>query len=87
MENGTYPLMYSEKLTDCFATGTIPIYYGCDVSEVFDTNGIIMLTDDFDPNTLTEELYLSKMESIKKNYEITMNLPIAEDYIYEKYIK
>jgi hypothetical protein len=87
MENGTYPLMYSEKLTDCFATGTIPIYYGCDVSEVFDTNGIIMLTDDFDPNTLTEELYFSKIESIKKNYEITMNLPIAEDYIYEKYIK
>jgi len=87
MENGTYPLMYSEKLTDCFVTGTIPIYYGCDVSELFDTNGIIMLTDDFNPSDLTEDLYHSKMESIKNNYEIAMNLPIAEDYIYENFIK
>jgi hypothetical protein len=30
MENHTYPLAYSE-ISDCFATGTIPIYYGTDM--------------------------------------------------------
>jgi len=88
MENGDYPVMYTEKIADCFATGTIPIYWGNDrISEVFDPNGIIMLTKDFDLNTLTPELYHSKIESVKKNYEIIMNFPTAEDYIYEKNIK
>ena len=88
MENGTYPLMYTEKITDCFAMGTIPIYYGTDsIGEVFDTNGIIKLTDDLNLESLTSEIYYSKIDSIKKNYEITMNLPTVEDYIYEKYIK
>lgn len=88
MENGTYPLMFTEKITDCFAMGTIPIYWGCsEIGEVFDTNGIITLTDDFDPKELTVGLYESKMESIKNNYETTINLPTVEDYIYENYIK
>lgn len=88
MENGTYPLMYTEKITDCFVMGAIPIYYGSEsIGEVFDTNGIIKLTDDLDLESLTSEIYYSKIDSIKKNYEITMNLPTAEDYIYEKYIK
>lgn len=88
MENGTYPLMYTEKITDCFALGTIPIYWGTpDIGEVFDTNGIITLTDNFNISELSEELYHSKMDSIKNNYEITMNLPTVEDYIYENFIK
>jgi len=88
MENHTYPIAYSEKITDCFATGTIPIYYGCDeISTVFDANGIIKLTEDFKPSDLSIELYHSKIESVKNNFEIVMNLPIAEDYIYEKFIK
>ena len=88
MENGTYPLMYTEKITDCFALGTIPIYWGTpDIGEVFDSNGIITLTDNFKVSDLSEELYYSKIESVKNNYEITMNLPTAEDYIYENFIK
>ena len=88
MENGNYPLMYTEKITDCFALGTIPVYWGCkEIGEIFDTNGIIMLTNDFTVNELSVELYHSKLESIKKNYEITMNLPTVEDYIYITYIK
>ena len=88
IENGNYPLMYTEKITDCFAMGTIPIYWGCDdIGRVFDENGIIKLTTDFKPEELTKELYESKKESISNNYEITMNLPTVEDFIYETYIK
>ncbi len=88
MENGTYPLMYTEKITDCFAMGTIPIYYGTEsIGEVFDTNGIIKLTDNLNLESLNSEIYYSKIDSIKNNYEITMNLPTVEDYIYENFIK
>lgn len=88
MENGTYPLMYSEKLTDCFATGTIPIYYGTpSIGEVFNTDGIITLDDNFNIGDLTSELYHSKLDAIKENLESVIEMPIAEDYIYEKYIK
>jgi hypothetical protein len=88
MENGTYPLMYSEKLTDCFAMGTIPIYYGTPkIGEVFNTDGIILLTDDFDVKELTPEFYQSKIYAIKDNFEIATLMPVAEDYIYNNFIK
>jgi hypothetical protein len=88
MENHTYSLAFSEKITDCFATGTVPIYYGTpEISEVFNPDGIIMLTDEFKIEDLSFDLYHSKMDAIKENYEIVTNMPVAEDYIYEKYIK
>ncbi len=88
VENGTYPLMYSEKITDCFATGTIPIYYGTpNIGEVFNEDGIIWLTDTFKVSDLTPELYQSKIQAVQENLEIVKNMSVAEDYIYENYIK
>ena len=88
MENDNYDDIFTEKITDCFVTGTVPIFWGTPtIGERFDSDGIITLDDDFDINKLTEELYYSKMEAIKNNFDIAMGLPIAEDYIYEKYIK
>lgn len=87
MENSNYPSIFCEKITDCFATGTIPIFWGTpDIAEFFNPDGIIMLTDDFDLNTLTSELYYSKMDAIKDNFERAINLPTAEDYIYLNYL-
>lgn len=87
MENHTYSLAYSEKISDCFAMGTIPIYYGTpDIREVFNPDGIIML-EDFNIDELSPELYYSKMDAIKENYKIVIEMPTAEDYIYENYIK
>ena len=82
MENHTYPIAYSEKLTDCFATGTIPIYYGSElIGDVFNSDGIIILNNDFNNEDLTSELYYSKMNAIKDNYDRAVNMPIAEDYL------
>ena len=87
MENGNYPLMYTEKISDCFAMGTIPIYWGSDrIGEIFDINGIIML-DDFRIEDLSVDLYHSKINSIENNFDIIMNYPIAEDFIFNEYIK
>lgn len=88
IENAVYDTYFTEKLTDCFATGTIPIFYGSrGVSEYFNEDGIIFLDDNFDVSTLTKELYYSKMDVIKDNFELANNLPVAEDYLYETYWK
>ena len=79
---------FTEKITDCFATGTIPIYWGDpSISGYFLTEGIIELTDDFDGSCLTEEFYESKMSFIKENFNRAINLPIPEDYIYLNYLQ
>ena len=88
VENAVYDTYFTEKLTDCFATGTIPIFYGCrGVTEYFNEDGIIFLDDDFDVSTLTEELYYSKMDAIKDNYQRSLEFPVAEDYIYTNYFQ
>lgn len=88
MENGNYPNIFCEKLTDCFATGTIPIFWGTPtIGEFFNKNGIIMLTDNFKVEDLSIDLYNSKMESIIDNFNRALDLPMAEDYIFDHYIK
>ena len=88
MENATYPNMFTEKITDCFMTGTIPIYYGIDnIGEFFNKDGIIMLDDDFKIETLSFDLYNSKIDAVRENFKLANDLLCAEDYIYVKYIK
>ncbi len=88
MENDNYDYAFCEKTTDCFATGTIPIFWGGKkITEFFDERGIIFLDDLESIDILTEELYLSKMEYIKKNFDLLDNLMTAEDYAYINYIK
>lgn len=70
IENCSSNMYFSEKILDCFATGTIPIYWGApDIGRYFNINGIILLTDDFDINQLSEELYYSKLDFVKENAE------------------
>jgi hypothetical protein len=80
---------FTEKISDCFATGTIPIYWGDEtVSEYFLKDGIVNLNnEDFDPNILTEEYYNDRKDVIKENFNRSINLPIPEDEIYLKYLK
>jgi hypothetical protein len=87
IENSSYNTYFTEKITDCFAAGTIPIFYGNeDIGTIFNPDGIIMLTDNFDISTLTEELYYSKMEAIEENFYIASNMQTAEDFIYLNYL-
>lgn len=88
MENGTYPNMFTEKITDCFMTGTIPIYYGLEnIGDFFNTDGIITLNNDFKIEDLSFELYHSKIEAVNENFKIANDMLLAEDYIYKNYIK
>jgi len=90
IENGFYESYFTEKLFDCFATGTIPVYLGTpDIGKYFNTDGIVCLTEDFKISDLTPELYYSKMEAIKDNLERVKNMDLdsLEDYIYLRYFK
>ena len=88
MENGTYPNMVSEKITDCFMTGTIPIFYGINnIGDFFNTDGIITLDDNFNIEDLSFDLYNSKIEAVKENYKISKEMLVSEDYLYLNYIK
>ena len=88
MENATYPNMFTEKITDCLMTGTIPVYYGiANIGDYFNTDGIIMMDSNFKIENLSFELYQSKIEAVKENLQLALDLLTAEDYIYVNFIQ
>jgi len=85
IENGEYNTYFTEKLLDCFATGTIPVYLGApDIGNHFNMDGIIILSDEFD---ISEEIYYDKMDAIKDNLERAKKMEILEDFIWENYLQ
>lgn len=84
-ENAVYDKYYTEKITDCFATGTVPVYWGSrKVCEDFNSNGIIFYDDLKSIEDLTENLYNSMSDSIMDNLERVKNLQSADDVIFNK---
>jgi hypothetical protein len=85
IENGQYETYFTEKLLDCFATGTIPVYLGApDIDKHFNMDGVIVLSDEFD---VSEDIYYSKMDAIKDNLERAKEMEILEDFIFVRYLK
>ena len=91
IENCKQDYYFTEKLIDCFTTGTIPIYWGCpSIGEFFDVDGMICFNDIHELggiiNNLNMDLYQSKLESVIKNFETSKKYLIAEDYMFENYL-
>lgn len=83
IENGQYETYFTEKLLDCFATGTIPVYLGApDIEKYFNKDGIINLTEEFD---VSDEIYYNKIDAIKDNLERAKKMEVLEDFIWENY--
>lgn len=88
IENSQYATYWTEKILDCFTTGTVPIYHGSpDITEFFDRQGMIILHDKFDVSDLSPDLYYSMMEYIEKNFKTALQYDIIEDILYNKYLK
>jgi hypothetical protein len=88
IENGICYSYFTEKILDCFAMGVIPIYLGApDIGDYFNTDGIIQLTEDFDLSSLNKDLYESKIDAIKNNFETMKKYQIPEDWLYTNYLK
>jgi hypothetical protein len=87
IENTKRKNYFTEKLVDCFATGTIPVYYGCEnISDYFDESGIIKFESKEELEnllpTLTDELYEEKLEAVKSNFSKFKNYAVTEDWLY-----
>jgi glycosyltransferase involved in cell wall biosynthesis len=92
IENGNQKNYFTEKILDCFLTGTIPIYKGCpNIDDFFDKNGIITFNDKEELleilDNLTPEIYQSKLDSIKNNYETALKWRWDNDIYFDKFLK
>jgi hypothetical protein len=88
IENTNIAGWFTEKLIDCFRTGTVPIYWGNPlIGEIFDREGMIICHTEqqiIDAlNSVTLEKYDTMKEAIQRNFEIAQTYLIAEDYIYK----
>lgn len=91
IENYQDDLYFTEKILNCFATGTIPIYLGAkNIAEKFNINGIIAFSNFEELNNilinLTKDFYYDRMEFILDNFERCITYKTIEDYIYLKYM-
>jgi hypothetical protein len=83
---------FSEKIVDCFITGTIPIYYGCpNIGKFYDERGILIFRTQEELqaiiDSLSMELYESMLEYAKINFEKSMKYNITNNSMYENYYK
>lgn len=95
IENGYLKNMATEKLSDCFLTGTIPIYYGCpNLSDFFDMNGVLTFSNEMELSNLIENLsingeseYQKRSDSIQRNFEIAREYALSPSGHFHKYLK
>lgn len=84
---------FTEKLIDCFLSGTIPIYWGSELSTITDFNldGIIFLNYDKDSKEILSKCnqgcYNIKYNAINDNFEIAKKYVSYLSWIYDKYLR
>lgn len=90
VENEKSAGWFTERLIDCFAVGTIPIYWGCPgIENLFNPAGMILINalDDV-PEALelaSKKHYRSCQKAIAENLELAKQYRVAEDWIFETY--
>ena len=86
IENCVRDTYFTEKLIDCFNTGTIPIYWGTrNVDQYFNPDGIIHFSD-VDAlleiiMSLSLEKYSALLNAVKENFELAKEFETAENWI------
>ena len=92
IENDSKKYYFTEKILDCFASMTIPVYYGAtEIGRFFNEDGIIKIkepTIDCVLKTIgqcSEKDYFSRIDAIKDNYERVQHYLSVDDYLTENY--
>lgn len=94
IENCRRDYFFTEKLIDCFMTGTIPIYWGCpSIARFFNVNGMILL-DEIDPmaslayhmkdlsrDNFARSLYERMLQPAMDNYDRAKRYVLTEEVI------
>lgn len=93
IENDISDYYFSERLTSCLASQTIPIYVGArKISEFFNTDGMILLEKpdlELAKEALKQcnrQIYEEKLPAVLENYERVQEYRNMQDYLYEHYL-
>lgn len=92
IENSKTENYFTEKIVDCFAVGTVPIYWGCpNIGDFFDVKGIIVVNSLEEIKqvvaSLNEKEYASRAEAVQNNLRLMHNYAVTEDWMYENIFK
>lgn len=92
VENEQSPYYFTEKILNCFAAMTVPVYIGAtDIGNFFNADGIIQVKEltieavEKAISTCSESDYLSRKDAVADNYRRVQGYLCPEDYIYEHY--
>lgn len=91
IENVKKDYFFTEKLIDCFMTGTVPIYWGCpSISKFFNINGMLIFNNMEELNNifdmLSEDLYKNMLPYIEENFKLAKKYILPEDWLIETQI-
>ncbi len=93
IENDIKPFWYTERITSCFASFTIPIYCGAtNIYKFFNTDGIIQISPDDCLNIekivkmCTKEDYEARIPAMIDNYNRVLDYYNITDYMYLHYL-
>ena len=96
IENDRQNIWFTEKICNCFANKTIPIYYGArDIGKYFNKDGIIIcdsieeVEEHIDDILSHEEEYTAMygIPAIDENYELSKKYEKFDDWFYTTYEK
>lgn len=101
IENSWSNGYWSEKILDCFLTGTVPIYLGDpQIAKTFNPDGIFglynaeaannnfgIIIDVLHDFKMGKEQYDQRAKAIQENFEIAKELTCGEDWIYKNILK
>lgn len=87
IENSMQPGYWTEKIVDCFATKTIPIFWGDkSVGKYFNNTGIVYFNDvDHLDEILTKNSLPINKEAVDLNTSLVEKYRVPEDWLFENY--
>ena len=93
IENCKEDYYFTEKIIDCFLTGTIPIYWGCpSIGDFFNKKGFLTFDSVEELHEIIKnkqfllDFYVENMPIIIENFDRAVNYKIAEDLLWKKYL-
>ncbi|MFQ6739669.1 MAG: hypothetical protein ACLRFJ_03315, partial [Alphaproteobacteria bacterium] len=91
IENDISPYFFTERITNCFLSMTVPIYCGAtEIAKFFNTDGIIFIKPGDDIETIlkncTKQDYESRIPAILDNFERVQKYRNIWDFMYNEYI-
>ncbi|MBQ3686367.1 MAG: hypothetical protein II932_00895 [Treponema sp.] len=90
VENDIKPYYFTEKIIDCFAAMTIPVYLGASrIVDFFNPDGIITIEKDTPIESIlkhcTAEFYEERLVAVKENFEKSLRYRSVDDLLYETF--